>query len=75
VTLCDAILQIHAPTPDEVRRMREMMQQYHDLPMDLADASLVAMAETRQHFRIFTFDKHFYAYRSEDGRAMEVVSE
>ena len=31
--------------------------------MDLADASLVAAAEQHDLRRIFTFDRHFHAYR------------
>ena len=30
---------------DEVSRMRELMRKYRDLPMDLAAAALVAVAE------------------------------
>ena len=30
---------------DDVARMRELMRKYRDLPMDLADASLIAAAE------------------------------
>ena len=41
--------------------------------MDLADASLVVAAETLNLGRIFTLDRHFYAYRLADGSALEVV--
>ncbi len=43
--------------------MRTLMQQYSDTPMDLADASLVAAAETLQINRIFTIDSDFHVYR------------
>ena len=39
------------------------MRQYHDAPMDLADASLVVAAERLNLRRIFTLDSHFRAYR------------
>jgi predicted nucleic acid-binding protein len=56
-------LRIHTPTDIEPRRMRELMATYSDLPMDLADASLVTAAEATGLYRIFTIDSHFFAYR------------
>ena len=40
------------------------MQSYADLPMDLADASLVLLAEALNHGRILSTDhRDFHAYR------------
>jgi predicted nucleic acid-binding protein len=40
------------------------MKQYRDLPMDLADASLVALAEKYGVSKVFTLDhKDFSIYR------------
>jgi predicted nucleic acid-binding protein len=45
-------------------RVRELMAKYADLPMDLADASLVVLAEELGTGRIFTTDRRdFGAYR------------
>ena len=45
-------------------RMRELMEKYRDLPMDLADAALVRVAERDGLTQIFTLDrKHFSIYR------------
>jgi len=45
-------------------RMRELMRKYRDLPMDLADAALVAVAERMKLARIFTVDRRdFELYR------------
>jgi predicted nucleic acid-binding protein len=45
-------------------RMRELMQQYRDQPMDLADAALVAVAEREGLRELFTLDRrHFEIYR------------
>ena len=41
--------------------------------MDLADASLVAVAESHSMRRVFTVDTDFYIYRLVDGAALEVV--
>jgi len=49
------------------------MSQYHDAPMDLADASLVTAAELLKVRRIFTLDQHFYAYRIDGQHPFEVV--
>ena len=67
-------LQLHDSTPAELRRMRQLMSQYEDTPMDLADASLVAAAETLGERRLFTLDSDFYVYRLEDGSALDIVS-
>jgi predicted nucleic acid-binding protein len=57
----------------EVDRMAELVDKYHDLPMDMADASVVAAAERLGIQRVFTFDKHFTVYRFADGSAVEVI--
>jgi len=45
-------------------RMRFLMQKYRDRPMDLADASLVCLAEERSIRDIFTLDRQdFSTYR------------
>ncbi len=49
------------------------MEQYRDRPMDLADASLIALAETAGYTRIFSIDSDFYIYRLADGPALQVV--
>lgn len=49
-------------------RCRELLRQYADIPMDLADASLVALAEETEIRDIFTLDlRGFNTYRA-DGR-------
>ena len=49
---------------EELSRMRELMKKYRDLPMDLADAALVAVAERERIRRIFTLDRRdFEVYR------------
>lgn len=57
----------------EANRMEVLMEQYHDSPMDLADASLVATAESLNLSKIFTLDKHFHAYRIHDTKPFKVV--
>lgn len=57
----------------EWKRMRELMRQYRDAPMDLADASLVTAAEQLGIRRVFTIDRHFRAYRIHGAREFEIV--
>ncbi len=48
----------------DVPRMRELMEKYRDLPMDLADAALVRVAERERLRRVFTLDRRdFELYR------------
>ena len=64
---------LHDPTPAEPARMAALMRTYHDLPMDLADASVVTAAEVTGDRRVFTFDRHFRAYVLADGSPLDVV--
>lgn len=49
---------------EQVTRIPAMMQRYASLPMDLADASLVLLAEHLGHGRILTTDQRdFGSYR------------
>lgn len=53
-------------------RVSKLMQQYADLPMDLADASLVVLAEDLGHGRIFSVDQRdFNTYRWKNTRPFQ----
>lgn len=56
-------LEIVEPSAHLLIRMRALMEKYRDTPMDLGDASLVAVAEERQLRRVFTLDSDFLVYR------------
>ena len=50
--------------PSHLPRIQRLMHQYRDLPMDLADASLVILAEELGHGRILSTDERdFHTYR------------
>ena len=66
-------LVFHTTSAEELSRIRSLMEQYHDRPMDLADASLVAAAEARDDRRIFTIDSDFYIYQWNGQEPFEVV--
>jgi uncharacterized protein len=54
------------------QRMASLIQQYSDLPMDYADASLVVLAENLQHGKILTTDRRDFAiYRWNNANIFE----
>ncbi len=53
--------------------MAALTDKYRDLPMDLADASLVTVADQLGMKTIFALDKDFHIYRLRDGSALKVV--
>ena len=71
--LSDGLVGLHKPGAGEWLRMRALMRQYGDTPMDLADASLVTAAEQLGIQRVFTIDRHFRAYRIHGAQPFEVV--
>jgi predicted nucleic acid-binding protein len=56
--------EIYPLEKEPLIRCRELMKQYCNLPMDLADATLVALADALEIPKIFTLDhKDFSIYR------------
>jgi predicted nucleic acid-binding protein len=54
--------------------MRELMKRYQDLPMDLADAALVTVAERERVSKVFTVDRSdFLVYRPEGIGSFELI--
>lgn len=66
-------IQIHSNSDTDLDRISELMEQYHDNPMDFADASLVALAEERGINSIFTIDSGFYVFRMDGKDSFEVI--
>jgi predicted nucleic acid-binding protein len=57
-------LCVHTPTALELERAVPLMERYRNLPMDLADASLVMLAESLGDGRILSTDQRdFNSYR------------
>lgn len=62
--VADGLCVIHAIDPAQSRAMAKLMRKYADLPMDLADASLVLLAEHLDDGRILSTDQRdFKTYR------------
>ncbi len=49
---------------DDIGRIIELSEKYSDLPMDLADASLVILSEKLKIKQIITIDSDYYIYRT-----------
>jgi hypothetical protein len=55
-------------------RMRDLMEKYRDVPMALADAALVRVAERESLTDIFTLDRrHFSVYRPGRRRRFSIL--
>ena len=68
----DALIP-RALTEQMRERSYELMRTYHDLPMDLADVTLVALAEAERDWQILTLDDHFRLYRPRGRRTFDVL--
>lgn len=67
-------LEIRELSEKALVRCRILMEKYRDLPMDLADATLVALGEELKLHRIFTLDhKDFTIYRPLQARRFELL--
>lgn len=61
-------------TAGALRRVRELIDQYASLPMDYADATLVALAEEVATDMVFTTDRRdFGVYRLHGRRRFQIV--
>ena len=61
------LLRIHATTDSEADRLDFLMGQYRNLPLALADASLIAAAESLALQRLFTIDYRINSVALADG--------
>jgi hypothetical protein len=62
--VCRGALALLPLDENDLPRIRQLMKQYRDLPMDLADAALVRAAEKDRIKTVFTLDQSdFRVYR------------
>lgn len=67
------VVTLYIGSARELERMHDLMRDYHDAPMDFADASLITAAENLAVRKVFTLDRHFRAYRIAGEHAFEVI--
>ena len=58
---------------EEVQAIDELMQRYQSVPMSLADACLVRMAELNPASEILTLDSDFLIYRKFRNRPISLI--
>ncbi|MBI2752023.1 MAG: PIN domain-containing protein [Betaproteobacteria bacterium] len=64
-------LRVVAPHEDDPTALLELLERYADHPMDLADATLVLLAERSGITEVLTLDRpEFDSYRTRDGRSL-----
>ena len=62
-------------TIDHMERLIELAKKYADLPMDLADGSLVVVSEILNTTNIVTIDADYYVYRTKDRKSFKNLLE
>ena len=73
-SLAAGAFEVFPLEPHHAPRLRVLMHTYRDLPMDLADASLVVAAEVLEEGRILSTDRRdFGAYRWKGREVFENV--
>lgn len=71
--LTQKVLLIYEIEQSSCERLFSLMAQYKDRPMDLADASLVLVAEQTSERQILTLDADFLFYRICGKETFEIV--
>ncbi len=57
-------ITVYSISQDEISQIRVMMEKYIDIPMDLADASLMYIANSEKISTIVSIDSDFDIYRT-----------
>ncbi len=58
---------------EDVPRIRALMKKYADIPMDLADACLVRVAEREKIGTVYTFDGGFRIYAPSHRKRLKIL--
>lgn len=66
-------LKIYEMEHDHISRLSELTKKYDDVPMDLADASLIVVSEVKGIHQIASIDSDFYIYRDIRNKYLENV--
>lgn len=68
------VLEVGFDLMRERGSIAKLMRKCADLPMSLADASLVRMAELNEGSAVFTTDRHFRVYRKHVRQRIGVIA-
>ena len=69
----DNRVELYLPRSGDWQRIRDLMNHYVDMPLDMADASLISAAEQLGERRLFTIDRMLGAVELADGRFLQIV--
>jgi len=58
---------------DEINAIVQLIQKYSNVPMSLADACLVRMAEIYSKNEVLTLDSDFYIYRKYEQQQIPLI--
>jgi predicted nucleic acid-binding protein len=71
--VANGVFQIPIRLVDQAPHVEKLMKKYRDVPMDLADACLVNLADRLETGRILTLDGDFEIYRWRVRRKFQVL--
>ena len=71
--LSSGMLSTDFSLTSERQHLSKLIDKYRDLPMSLADACLVRMAETRPGAVVLTLDNDFRIYRKNGRQTIPVI--
>lgn len=71
--LASGAISVEFDLMNEQKALGKLAQKYEDLPMSLADACLVRMAELYPDAPVFTLDHHFRIYRKNGRRLIPTI--
>ena len=71
--LDSGLLVVDFAVLDQRTALGKLMKKYEDLPMALADACLVRLAELHSGAVVFTVDSHFRTYRKNGRQPIPVI--
>ncbi len=70
--LADGLLRLYLPAADEWQRLRQFMNEYADMPLDMADASLASAAEHLGERMLFSLDQPLRAVILANGDTFDI---
>lgn len=68
-----SIIKVGIRIDDEWSALRDLMGRYRNVPMSLADATLVRLSELHRSSRVLTLDSHFRIYRRQGNKPIPVL--
>lgn len=68
------VVQVQFDLASEIDAVRALIHRYQNVPMSLADASLVRLSELAAKPRVFTLDSDFVIYRRHGRKAIPLLS-